>query len=211
MKTFLALSLVFAMCSGLSMTPQRSVVSRRQVFSVASSIAVVFTTTSPAIGRPEGVNRPELLPKTKGETVIQVGVNFLTSGQIKRLEKLISELEVKSGWKVRVLCQSYPETPGLAIKDYWGVDDNTIVLVADKGLKGQSNILNFNVGDGFQETLPTIFWTRLQGRFGTTRFYRDKGEDVSILSAVESIVYCAPDGCVDPPTEAMLRPKLGFE
>ena len=35
------------------------------------------------------------------------------------------------------------------------MDDKTIVLIADKGLKGTSNILNFNVGDGLADVLPT--------------------------------------------------------
>ena len=60
------------------------------------------------------------------------------------------------------------------------------MLVADKGLKGTANILNFNVGDGLADVLPTPFWSRLQGRFGTSRYWREQGEDV--LCCAEAVV-----------------------
>jgi len=164
----------------------------------------------PAVARPEGVNKPELLPSGPVRNVIDVKVNFLTPGEQKRLDALAPQVEKASGFKVRVLSQRYPETPGLAVKDYWGVDANTIVLVADKGLKGTSNILNFNVGDGLADVLPTPFWTRLQGRFGTSRYWRDQGEDVAITNAVEAIAYCLQQegGCTDPPSRALLDASL---
>lgn len=210
----LLLALVVA-ADGLSSPPARVVATRRiAIFSsgAASCLAIQGITCSPAEARPEGVNKPELLPPKRGDgstpKVIDAGVGFLTKGQTKLLEKRIADLETDTGFKLRILCQRYPETPGLAIKDYWGVDDNTVVLVADKGLKGTSNILNFNVGENFADKLPNIFWQRLQGRYGTSRYWRDNGEDVSIINAVESIVFCAQSGCVDPPKEADIAPKL---
>ena len=176
--------------------------------------AVASLTPFAVVARPEGVNKPELLPTTlvdgRRPNVIDVKVNFLTKGEQKRLDVLAAKTEKASGFKIRVLCQSYPETPGLAIKDYWKVDDKTVVLIADKGLKGTSNILNFNVGDGLADVLPTPFWTRLQGRFGTSRYWRDKGEDVAITNAVEAIAYCLQqeDGCTDPPSRDLINAKL---
>jgi len=76
----------------------------------------------------EGVNRPELLPPGKPVPVLDVA-GFLTEGQEARIRSRVVSLEEDTGVRLRVLAQNYPETPGLAIKDYWAVDDNTVVFV----------------------------------------------------------------------------------
>ena len=126
---------------------------------------------------------------------------FLTSGQVSAIDKQLEKLQKETGFKLRVLCQAYPETPGLAIKDYWGVDANSIVMVVDKGQKGTANILNFNVGDNLKLPLPNQFWTRLRSTFGNTFFVRENGEDVAIRRAIDTVDYCLRDelGCVDVP------------
>jgi hypothetical protein len=63
--------------------------------------------------------------------------------------------------------------PGLAIRDYWGVDDSFVVLVADPNF---GDILNFNVGQGVDLEVPrvslllfggggnsTLMWGRYRG------------------------------------------------
>jgi TPM domain len=139
--------------------------------SVLSSLGVAWMNPSAAQARLESVNRPDLLPSEKGLNVIQTE-KFLTSGQAKRMNDLLSALERDTGYRVRVLCQKYPLTPGLAIRDYWSLgqdnqkDDKYVVLVVDE-FGGNSNMLNFNVGDGVKLALPNIFWTRLSNKFGT--------------------------------------------
>ena len=146
------------------------------------------------------MNKPELLPSGPVTNVIDLQ-KFLTSGQVSAIDKQLEKLQKETGFKLRVLCQAYPETPGLAIKDYWGVDANSIVMVVDKGQKGTANILNFNVGDNLKLPLPNQFWTRLQSTFGNTFFVRENGEDVAIRRAIDTVDYCLRDelGCVDVP------------
>merc|ERR1719203_2788002 len=105
---------------------------RRGLFSsVVASTALLspfLISPTPAYARLEAVNRPDLLPKESGVNVIQVE-KFLTTGQAKRMNDLLTNLERDTGFRVRVLCQAYPQTPGLAIRDYWSLGKEVSVLV----------------------------------------------------------------------------------
>jgi len=163
---------------------------------------------------PEGVNKPELLPEGDKVNIIDLE-KFLSKGQAKKIDAKLAKLEQDTGFKFRVLCQRYPQTPGLAIKDYWGIDDNTIVMIVDRGTSksGMANILNFNVGSGVDLTLPPVFFTRLRNFFGTAFYVKDNGEDVAIENAIEAIVGCLRnDGfCTDVPQDMKdMRNKKGL-
>ena len=139
---------------------RRNMISTGIMGVTTSSIALSLLTGRPLSveARPDSVNRPELLPKEPGLNVIQIE-KFLTSGQVKRMDQLLTSLEHDTGFRVRVLCQAYPYTPGLAIRDYWDLgkedqkDDKYVVLVVDE-FGGKGNVLNFNVGDGVKLVLP---------------------------------------------------------
>lgn len=195
---------------------RRSILSSVAMGSVAG-IGWLVTTPTEASARLEAVNRPDLLPSEKGLNVIQVE-KFLTTGQAKRMNGLLANLERDTGFRVRVLCQSYPNTPGLAIRDYWSLgqegqkDDKYIVLVVDQ-FGGRGNVLNFNVGDGVKFALPNVFWTRLQAKYGTTFYVRDNGIDLSIINAIEAVVTClrSEDGyCTNVPEEGISLKGLGM-
>ena len=101
-----------------------------------------------------------------------------------------------SGVRIRVLVQDYPNTPGLAIKDYWGLgsdtsggDDKYVVLVADD-FGGKGNLLNFNVSPEVDLLVSPAYFSRLSGKYGTKFYVRDKGEDIAIMDAVEDLAAC---------------------
>ena len=151
-------------------------------FFLAGSIWAMLSPTALAY------DNPDLLPDTP-TPIIDLGKS-LTSIQEERLSQDIEEFEAETGWKLRVLTQ-YERTPGLAVKNFWGLDDKSILLVADA--RG-GNILNFNVGDAVYQLLPRTFWVELQTRYGNLYFVREEGEDQSILQSLESIKTCLRQG-----------------
>jgi len=174
-----------------------SVTTRRGAFAnVLTSGSMIaagtLATALPAQARLDPVDKPQLLPSEKGLNVIQTE-KFLTTGEAKRMDAKLAKLERDTGYRVRVLCQSYPMTPGLAIRDYWSVgkedqkDDKYVVLVVDQ-FGGRGNVLNFNVGDGLRLAFPNSFWTQLQNKYGTTFFVRDNGVDTAVINAIDDIV-----------------------
>mmetsp|Transcript_10022 Transcript_10022/g.24288 ORF Transcript_10022/g.24288 Transcript_10022/m.24288 type:complete len:245 (-) Transcript_10022:171-905(-) len=197
-------------------------ISRRSLMSglVSSALlipAIAAINPEAATARLEAVNRPDLLPKEAGLNVIQTE-KFLTSGQARRMDQMLSSLERDTGFRLRVLCQSYPNTPGLAIRDYWDLgkegqkDDKYIVLVVDQ-FGGKGNVLNFNVGDGVKLALPNVFWTRLAGSYGNLFYVKENGIDLAITNAIESIVTCLRSEdqyCVNVPDTTPSLKSLGF-
>ncbi len=121
------------------------------------------------------VNNPELLPNQA--TPIVDLANYLPAKQEEALIRDIETFQGETGWKMRVLTQ-YDRSPGRAVINFWGLDDKSILLVAD-GRGG--NLLSFSIGDAVYEFLPRTFWIELQARFGNMYFVRENGENNAIV------------------------------
>tara|TARA_Y100001968_G_scaffold106944_1_gene96677 strand:- start:2092 stop:2907 length:816 start_codon:yes stop_codon:yes gene_type:complete len=134
------------------------------------------------------VNNPELLPDHP-TPVIDLA-RTLSESQRKDLEDSLNEYERETGWKIRFLSQ-YEKTPGLALKEFWGLDETSLLVIADP--RG-GNLLNFNVGEAFFALMPRIFWVELQTRFGNQFYVRDYGEDGAVLEAISSVKTCLDRG-----------------
>lgn len=144
----------------------------------------------------EGVNRPDLLPEQY--TPVLDLEHFLTRGEVSRLLDTISNIESATGYKLRILTQRFPYTPGLAVRDFWQVDDRTVVMVAD--YFGGEQLLKFNVGKQVDTILPNRFWTLLVSSLGNKFYVRKNGEGAAIVKAVDNIRTCLmKGGCASPP------------
>jgi energy-converting hydrogenase Eha subunit A len=155
------------------------------------SLAVFFFAGSIwAINSPSALayENPDLLPE-RFTPVVDLA-KTLPDPQEEKLVQELEQFETNTGWKLRVLTQ-YDRTPGRAVIKYWGLDDKSILLVADA--RG-GNILSFSVGDAVYELLPRTFWIELQTRFGNLYFVREEGEDQAILQALDSVKGCLLKG-----------------
>jgi hypothetical protein len=133
-------------------------------------------------------DNPELLPPEL-TPVIDLAHSF-TELQAQNLAQELNDFETETGWKLRVLTQ-YDRTPGRAVKDYWGLDGHSFLVVADP--RG-GNLLNFNVGGDFYYFMPRTFWVELQTRFGNQYYVRDNGEDGAILGTLRAVEQCIRQG-----------------
>lgn len=152
----------------------------------ASLLAVLSWAIAPLDAR--AFDDPSLLPQEE-TPIIDLG-NFLPSAQEASLMENLTHFEEETGWKLRILTQ-YDRTPGRAVKGFWGLDDRSILLVADS--RG-GNLLAFNVGDDVYSLLPRTFWVELQTRFGNLFYVRDNGRNNAIVSAIDTVETCLRQG-----------------
>ncbi|MFB2834639.1 TPM domain-containing protein [Floridanema evergladense] len=165
---------------------QKPFVKRILTSLAAFFLALSIWAVAPAVA--QAYDNPELLPATQ-TPIIDLAKTF-TDIQKEALRKDIEKFEADTGWKLRVLTQ-YDRTPGRAVKDFWGLDEKSVLVIADS--RG-GNILNFNVGDAVYQLLPRTFWIELQTRFGNLYFVRDQGEAQSIIQSLESVKTCLIQG-----------------
>lgn len=152
----------------------------------AIAALIIFLALSPAPAY--AVNNPELLPDEP--TVVIDLARILNTAQEEYLNTELPQFEESTGWKLRVLTQ-FDQTPGRAVKDFWGLNDRSIMMVADP--RG-GNLLNFSVGDELYPLLPRTFWIELQTRFGNQFYVRDNGEDGAVLGAINALETCLNRG-----------------
>jgi len=153
----------------------------------AIACCITLLAWSPAL--PAGAfNNPELLPDEP--TVVIDLARILNDAQEESLNERLSAFEAETGWKLRILTQ-FDQTPGRAVKDFWGLNKHSVMLVADP--RG-GNLLNFSVGDDLYPLLPRTFWIELQTRFGNQFYVRDNGEDGAVLGAINALETCSNRG-----------------
>jgi len=172
-------------------TPQRFMQKlTRRLGMVAIAIFLPLVIAFTPIPSAHAYDAPELLPESY-TNVIDLG-RFLTDVEEKAIDQQLTKFEEQTGWKLRVLTQ-VDRTPGRAVKDFWNLDDRSVMLVADS--RGR-NLLNFSVGDEVYPLLSRGFWIELQSRYGNQFYVREQGYDQSILSSIEAITTCLEqDGC----------------
>ncbi len=159
---------------------------KKKIVVLATLISLIISLVNPNAAY--SYDNPQFLPDHP-TPVIDLAKAF-NEQQLNTLEKSLQDYEVSTGWRIRVLTQ-YEKTPGKAIKEFWDIDERTLLLVADP--RG-GNLLNFNVGDAYYALMPRLFWVELQTRYGNQFYVKDNGEDGAILNSIKSVKSCLDKG-----------------
>lgn len=163
----------------------------RRLFVLVISCCLGLTAWLTNPQQAQAYDDPSLLPEQ--QTPIIDLANFLPKLQEESLTEKIKQFEGETGWKLRILTQ-YDRTPGRAVKDYWDLNDKSVLLIADA--RG-GNLLAFNVGDDVYDLLPRTFWVELQTRFGNMYYVRENGENNAIAASLEAVKGCLANGGCD--------------
>jgi hypothetical protein len=158
---------------------------RRRLSLALIALSLILSFLAPPA---QAYENPDLLPDHRTNVIDLASV--LTSIQEEKLSNQLDDFEAETGWKLRVLTQ-FDRTPGRAVKDFWGLDKKSFMLVADQ--RG-GNLLNFSVGDDFYPLMPRTFWIELQTRFGNQFYIRENGEDRAIIDTIETLELCLRRG-----------------
>lgn len=157
---------------------------------VATPLVSPVAPAAAALTHERGIsfNEPSALDGLDSSSAVVDLAGCLARGQERSLTKQLDALEAATGVRVRILTQN-TVTPGLAVRDFWGLGDtpSSVLLVVD--LRG-GNILNFSVSDPVLRKLPDSFWVETTNRYGNLFYVREHGQDGAIIAAVESIKTC---------------------
>ena len=117
-----------------------------------------------------------------------------------RLQRILGGLQRDTGY--RVYYQTLPSGAnkdgplGLAaLRAKWSVDDDTVVLTADRGIPGRlqagGSLIRVDfLGDNVALKLPEMFWARLRREYGSFSFVDARGEATAIVRSAEVIITC---------------------
>ncbi len=136
----------------------------------------------------KAVDNIDLLPDH--QTPIIDLAKSLNNNERESLENKLEKYEKETGWKIKVITQ-YEESPGIAVRKFWDIDETSLIVVADP--RG-GNLLNFNVGEAYFALLPRIFWVELQTRFGNQFYVKEHGENGAIIDSINTIKNCLDKG-----------------
>uniref|UniRef100_A0A7S1J0R7 TPM domain-containing protein n=1 Tax=Eutreptiella gymnastica TaxID=73025 RepID=A0A7S1J0R7_9EUGL len=156
------------------------------VTGMGSAIGLAGVQPGPAAARPTGLSKPELLPSAPGQAVIDIP-GLLTPLDLNAVNEIIDKIKRLYGADLRVLIATYPDTPGMAVFDYWDMSDgNTFILFVDPEL---TQAFKFEVGFNVDILAPNgRWWTSLKAQYGTVTARNKYGSDGAVVACVEAIL-----------------------